>query len=161
MIDDIVAKEEMGEYHLDRIFQDTEQYWRDQLFVLACDNDGGSSNNKKNDGDRVYRDYTYDEFQSLWSQVLEYCLQEKFPYYSFFRNNWNDAASSNSNNNANTNENRHGHPTAAAPSTNERTTTTNPTDTTKVMASGPRILEWETIKLISLDDFKTMTTTTA
>lgn len=141
MVNEIVAKEEMGEYHLNRIFQDTEQSWKDRLFV-----DDGKQ-------DRIYRDYTKDEFQRLWSTVLEHCLSEKFPYYSLVRNNWKGAASSGRY------KMDHVHPTDAPPSQKNDmpTRTTNSNDQSGSIVSSPYVLEWETIELISLEDLKKMT----
>ena len=147
MVNEITAKEEMGEYHLDRIFQDTEQSWKDQLFV----HDGKE--------DRIYRDYTKDEFQRLWSTVLERCLSEKFPYYSFVRSNWKGTASSSGRNKM---DHHHSRPTTeASPSqkkdTPTTTRTTNSNDQSGPIVSSPYVVEWETMDLISLEDLKTMT----
>ena len=132
MANDIVTKAEMGEQHLSDIFLETERYWNDQLL---------GDTNKKNDDDRMYRDYTDDEFQSLWNQVLEYCLEEKFPYYSLARNNWKDVTSLGSTNT-----------TAPSPTTN--TAHSNDTNRGMMSVSAPYILEWDTVELITLEDFK-------
>jgi hypothetical protein len=157
IINEIVAKEATGEYHLDRIFQDTKQHWYDHLVTFTHENVNNNNNtsptnNTTGGSDRIDGKYTHDEFQTLWSQVMEYCLEEKFPYYSLVRYNWKDVASFGGSN-PNTQENRQEYPTAESTAKNEMTNA--------MIVSAPRILEWETFELISLEEVKMMTATTS
>ena len=141
MINEIVAKEEMGGNHLDYIFEETKQHWKDQLLM----SDGGASHTNH----RNYNDFSYDEFQTLWSQVIEYCLEEKFPYYSLVRTNWKGTGSSQQ--------------SLLSSSSMTTTNSTNDDSSMKhceslVVNGAPHIIELETMELITLEDVMKMTT---